>query len=100
MLVSRPQAEPEDPARVVLYSRPGCHLCDEARVVVREVCAAAREAWREVDIESDPSGALVERYGDYVPVVEVDGVQQGFWRVDAARLARRLAAEPRRGERA
>ena len=67
--------------------------------MVVEVCTAAGEAWREVDIEVDievdgvdgSAGGLVERYGDYVPVVEVDGVQQGFWRVDAARLARRLA---------
>jgi hypothetical protein len=56
------------------------------------------EQWQEVDIESDPSGSLVSRYGDYVPVVEVDGVQQAFWRVDAARLERRLAGS-RRGER-
>lgn len=74
-----------------MFTRPGCHLCDDAREVVREVCAEAGEEWAEVDIEDDASGSLVEKYGDYVPVVEVDGVQQGFWRVDAARLARRLA---------
>jgi len=77
---------------VVMYSRAGCHLCDDARGVVAAVCADAGEAWREVDIDADPG--LVERYGDYVPVVEVDGVQQGFWRVDAARLARRLDRGP------
>jgi glutaredoxin len=75
--------------RVVLYTREGCHLCEDARVVVASVCEAAGAAWREVDVDADP--ALVEKYGEYVPVVEVDGVQQGFWRVDAARLARRLA---------
>ncbi|WP_372461763.1 glutaredoxin family protein [Antribacter soli] len=74
---------------MVLYTREGCHLCEDARVVVASVCAAAGTAWREVDVDTDP--ALVEKYGEYVPVVEVDGVQQGFWRVDAARLARRLA---------
>ena len=96
MLVSRPQADPL--ARVVLFTRQGCHLCDEAREVVRQVCDATGERWREVDIEGDPSGSLVGRYGDYVPVVEVDGVQQGFWRVDGARLARRLSGS-RGGER-
>ena len=88
----------------MLYTRTGCHLCDDARAVVAEVCAAAGEVWREVDIEvgseagtehggtaSGTAGDLVAKYGDYVPVVEVDGVQQGFWRVDGARLARRLA---------
>jgi glutaredoxin len=75
----------------VLFTRPGCHLCEDAREVVRQACADAGEEWAEVDIEGDASGSLVERYGDYVPVVEVDGVQQGFWRVDGVRLARRLA---------
>ncbi|MFE6969024.1 glutaredoxin family protein [Isoptericola sp. NPDC057653] len=78
---------------MLLYTKQGCHLCEDARAVVTDVCEAAGEAWREIDIEVDdaPGGDLVERYGDYVPVVEVDGVQQGFWRVDGARLARRLA---------
>ncbi|MDO8143260.1 MULTISPECIES: glutaredoxin family protein [Isoptericola] len=75
-----------------MYTRPGCHLCDDARQVVSSVCDQAGAAWREIDIEAD--AALTERYGDYVPVVEVDGVQQGFWRVDAVRLARRLAVPP------
>lgn len=77
---------------MVMYTRPGCHLCDDARQVVSSVCDQAGAAWREIDIEAD--AALTERYGDYVPVVEVDGVQQGFWRVDAVRLARRLAVPP------
>lgn len=75
-----------------MYSRVDCHLCDDARAVVSAVCADAGEVWQEIDIDAEP--ALVERYGDYVPVVEVDGVQQGFWRVDAARLARQLARDP------
>jgi len=83
---------PEDEPRVLLYTRAGCHLCDEARAVVADVCGTTGERWREVDIDVDgPGGDLVGKYGDYVPVVEVDGVQQGFWRVDGARLARRLA---------
>ncbi|MFD6138403.1 glutaredoxin family protein [Promicromonospora sp. NPDC060271] len=76
-------------ARVVLYTREACHLCEDARAVVVRVCEDAGARWREVDIDSVP--ALREKYGDYVPVVEVDGVQQGFWRVDGARLARLLA---------
>lgn len=84
---------PEHAERVVLFSRTGCHLCDEARAVVSRVCEAAGEPWREVDIESGPDALeLTARYGEYVPVVEVDGVQQGFWQVDGDRLARRLVA--------
>lgn len=79
---------PAEP-RVVLYTRDACHLCEDARAVVVQVCESAGARWREVDIDSAP--ALREKYGEYVPVVEVDGVQQGFWRVDGARLARLLA---------
>lgn len=75
--------------RVVLYTREACHLCEDARAVVEKVCGSSGTAWREVDIDSAP--ALRDKYGEYVPVLEVDGVQQGFWRVDGARLARLLA---------
>ncbi|QJW37670.1 glutaredoxin family protein [Cellulosimicrobium protaetiae] len=80
-------AAPTSP--VVLYGRAGCHLCDDARAVVEAVCAEAGVAWTEVDVDApgvDP--VLREQYGEYLPVVTVGGVQQGFWRVDARRLAR------------
>ncbi|MFC4554488.1 glutaredoxin family protein [Georgenia faecalis] len=73
-----------DDVRVVLYGRAGCHLCDDARVVVARECAQAGVAWREVDVDTDP--ALAQRYGELVPVVEVDGVQRGYWRIEAGRL--------------
>ncbi|WP_041582715.1 glutaredoxin family protein [Xylanimonas cellulosilytica] len=77
--------------RVVLFTRAGCHLCDDAREVVARVCGTLGETWHEVDVDTGPESAtLRDRYGDYVPVVEVDGVQQGFWQVDGDRLARRL----------
>lgn len=75
--------------RVVLYTREACHLCEDARAVVAQVCESSGARWREVDIDSTPE--LRDRYGEYVPVLEVDGIQQGFWRVDGARLARLLA---------
>ncbi len=90
MAVDGPQTHID---RVVLFTRAGCHLCDDAREVVAAVCATAGETWHEVDVDSGPESAtLQDRYGDYVPVVEVDGVQQGFWRIDGERLARRLAS--------
>ncbi|MBL0887491.1 glutaredoxin family protein [Myceligenerans sp. I2] len=77
---------------MVLYTRPSCHLCETAREVVETVAAHTGTAWREVDISAGPRAeALTAKYGEYVPVVEVDGVQQGFWRIDQARLARLLA---------
>lgn len=75
--------------RVVLYTRPRCHLCDEARNVVERVCAELDEAWSEVDITSDDE--LHRRYWEQIPVTVVDGAQHDFWRVDAARLRQALA---------
>ena len=79
-------------ARVVMYGRPGCHLCDEARVVVERVCAEVGTSYVEVSIDDDP--ALQERYGEEIPVTLVDGRRHDFWRVDEARLRAALSAAP------
>jgi glutaredoxin len=76
-------------ARVTLYTRPGCHLCHEARVVVERVCADLGEEYDEVDITGDP--ALLERFTEEIPVTFVDGRQHDFWRVDEQRLRTALA---------
>ncbi len=80
-------------ARVTLYGRVGCHLCDEARTVIAAVCRELGEEYAEVDIDGDP--ALVDRFGEEVPVTFVDGRQHDFWRVDPARLRAALASDPR-----
>jgi glutaredoxin len=86
-----------DAPRVRLLTRPGCHLCDEARAVVEQVCAELGEAYEEVDVDAaaayDPE--LRRRYTDEVPVTFVDGAQHDFWRVDPARL-RTALGRPRR----
>ena len=74
--------------RVTLYVRAGCHLCEEARVVIEQVCAELDEEYAEVDIDTDPD--LVARFTDEVPVTFVDGRQHDFWRVDPARLREAL----------
>jgi len=71
-------------ARVIFYTRQGCHLCDEARPIVAQTCAEERTPWQEVDIDTVPGLAL--KYGEMAPVVTVDGVEQGFWTIDADRL--------------
>ncbi len=57
---------------VVVYSRPGCHLCEEA---VAAIVALHGEGYRfalhEIDIESDE--LLLRRHLERIPVVEVDG---------------------------
>jgi glutaredoxin len=77
-------------ARVTLYSRPGCHLCDDARRVIDRVCSELGETFEEVSIDGDP--ALTERFGEEIPVTFVDGRQHDFWRVDATRLRASLTA--------
>ena len=75
--------------RVILFSRTDCHLCDAARDVVVAECERVGVPWREVGIDSDPQ--LQARYGEYVPVVEVDGVVQGYWQIDPERVRTALA---------
>jgi glutaredoxin len=78
-----------DGARVTVLSRRGCHLCDDAIAVVADVTRSADERYQVVDVDRTPGFA--ERYADKVPVVLVDGRLVGYWRVDAAALARELA---------
>ena len=82
---------------MTLYSRPGCHLCDAAREVVERVCADLGEEYVEVSIDDDP--ALVDRFGEEIPVTFVDGRQHDFWRVDETRLRGAPGHDPGRGER-
>jgi hypothetical protein len=56
---------------VVLYARQGCHLCDEARIVIEMVRTQVPFTFEEVDIEGDD--ALLRDYGIRIPVVAVDG---------------------------
>ena len=60
--------------------------------MVAAVCAETGAEWAEVDIEAGPYEGrdLVDELGELIPVVEVDGVQQGYWRIDPARLRRTL----------
>lgn len=74
--------------RVVLYAKPGCHLCDDARTIIEAVCAEMGVGYREIDISTSPE--LMDAYGEQIPVTLVDGRQHDFWRVDATRLRRAL----------
>lgn len=78
-----------DGPRITLIARPGCHLCDEARAVVRRVAAKTGVGWIEVSIDDDPE--LAARWSDDVPVTMVDGEQHDRWQVDEARLRVALA---------
>jgi hypothetical protein len=75
---------------VTLYTRPGCHLCDEARDVILAVRdSEGAFVLREVDIESD--GALHARYLERIPVVAVDGEEVAELHLDPPTLREALA---------
>jgi hypothetical protein len=76
-----------------MYSRTGCHLCDEAREVILTAIVATRGV-RPVEFEErliDGDDQLERDYGLRVPVVEVGGVEEFEYRVDPARLSDLLA---------
>ena len=77
-------ATPAPPPRITLIGKPGCHLCDDARVVVERVAADLGVGWQELSVLDD--GELLERYAEQIPVTLVDGRQHDYWRVDEARL--------------
>lgn len=78
-----------------LYSRPGCHLCDEMKAVIKGA-DGDDIAFEEVDISTDP--ALEAELGNDIPVLFVNGRKAFKYRVTAAELRKRLRRErPRRG---
>jgi glutaredoxin len=72
------------PARITLYGREGCHLCDEARAVLERI----GEPFDEIDIESDDE--LHRRYLERIPVVALDGEELFDFFVDEQDLRRRV----------
>lgn len=74
---------------VVVYSRPGCHLCEEALAAIVALHAdGCRFELHEVDVESDE--LLLRRYLERIPVVEVDGEVVSELVLDEAALRARL----------
>jgi glutaredoxin len=85
----RPRKNPADHV-VTLISKPGCHLCDEARTVIEKVTTEVGATVEERDIMQDEE--LYREYWEQIPVVLVDGAQHDFWRVDEKRLRKALGA--------
>ena len=73
---------------VELYGKPGCHLCDDARAIVRDVVERTGAELREIDILGDPR--LQRAYGESIPVVHVDGRPHAKWFVHADDLERAI----------
>jgi glutaredoxin len=77
-----------EPIRIDIYSRPGCHLCDEAKAVVEPFRELYAMVLRTINVES--SADLENRYGTDVPVVFLNGVEAFRHRVDRIELERKL----------
>jgi glutaredoxin len=75
-------------AIVTIYTRPGCHLCDEAKATMLAAGCNAEFALEEINIDEDEE--LQERYRYDIPVVLINGVKVFKHRVDAKEFRRKL----------
>ena len=75
-------------AHVVVYSRPGCHLCDEAKATIEAAGEGDEFTFEEINIESDP--ALLVRYQYDIPVIAINGVETFMHRVDQAEFRKEI----------
>lgn len=76
---------------ITLIGRDGCHLCDDAREVIRAVLDEidVPVEVNQLNIDDDP--ALHAEYWEQIPVVLIDGKVHNFWRIDPVRLKNALA---------
>jgi glutaredoxin len=65
---------------VEIYSRPGCHLCDDAKVIIDRVRRRFPFGLRVIDIERDPE--MEKAYGEQIPLVFINGNQAFKYHVD------------------
>jgi glutaredoxin len=73
---------------VTLYSKPGCHLCEEAKAIIEPVVNEFGASLREVNIAEDPE--LIERYGCDIPVIYIGERKVAKHRVNPERFRRQL----------
>ena len=76
--------------RVTIYSKPECHLCDEAKLILKKVAADFPFTLREINIEEDPE--VYEKYKYEIPVVFLEDVKLFKGRVDEKKLRKALSA--------
>jgi glutaredoxin len=76
-------------AKVIIYTRPGCHLCDEAKAEIARARHGARPFdLEEINIDDDP--ALARLYGYDIPVVTINGAHSFKHRLTAEDFTREL----------
>ena len=85
---TRGQGRKAGPIELVLYSRPGCHLCDEMKELIAQVLGDFGASLREVDVSTDPE--LEADYGKQIPVLLVNGKKAFKFRTTQDALRERL----------
>jgi glutaredoxin len=73
---------------VIIYSRPGCHLCDEAKAAILSAGCSDQFVLQEIDIESNEE--LLRKYKYDIPVVAMNGVESFIHRVDPKEFKTRI----------
>jgi glutaredoxin len=84
-----PRGQRRSLIQVTIYSRPGCHLCDEMKAIVAHVARTMPIDLQEVDVSA--SAELEALYGLEIPVLMIDGKKTAKYRVTEAELRRALA---------
>ena len=74
--------------QVIIYSRPGCHLCDEAKAAILSAGCSEQFVLEEINIESDEE--LLRKYKYDIPVVAINGVETFIHRVDPDEFVTRI----------
>ena len=87
----QPVAPPSE-HEVTVVTRAGCHLCETAKADVRELAADLGFGVVVRDLDVDVPEADRARWSDLVPVLLVDGVEHGYWRVERDRLRAAVGA--------
>ena len=75
-------------AHVIVYSRPGCHLCDEAKAAIESAGCSDSFTLEEVNIESDQE--LLKKYKYDIPVITIDGKEAFLHRIDPEEFKTRV----------
>lgn len=78
-------------AHVIVYSRPGCHLCDEAKAAIENSGCSDRYTLEEVNIESD--NELLRKYKYDIPVITIDGEEAFRHRVNPNEFRSRVSCD-------
>ena len=76
--------------RVIIYSRPGCHLCEEAKQAIQAAECSEEYTLEEINIESDPELLRLYRYD--IPVITIDGVEAFRHTLTSDEFKQRLGA--------